>query len=571
MLSGKSFIVFGISRLGVRIVLNLIQQNADVVCLVLPEDDPSLVAQIPPNIIQHYTNHKDLADLFEEIVPKDLSCLLAVGDDDLQNVRCCVAVREVSPDIPVVLRAFDPALAYQLETGLNVRRAYSVSALSAPAFVAAALGSTVLETLRIGDEEVCVCKVDVTSDSPLVGLKAADVLQRFGCVLVGRKGLPASEGDSVSIDAGEEVILGGPFNSVLEAGIRIPTVGNSRRIKRSTKSTDNRKRPMALTYLPIVAAALSGLILVSVFVFKFALHLSFVDAIYFVITTATTTGYGDITLKDAPSWLKLYGCLLMVSSACLLGILFSYLAAVATAERFGQLMLRRAERMTQHVVVVGLGNVGYRVANQFLDYGVPVVSLEMKEDGRFVAPLRTRTPVIIGDIRLSESLTRTSVQNAIALIACTNDDMANIQACLYARQLNPNIRTVARVFDDTLADRLTKAFKIDCALSPSRIAVGAFLGAASDGRAMRHVRFGNTELACCRITITETVSRANISSWAADGVMPLAYRKKGETPESAKTLPEQLEIGDELIICGPDPAMQHRVRANNIIQTNLPD
>ena len=33
-----------------------------------------------------------------------------------------------------------------------------------------------------------------------------------------------------------------------------------------------------------------------------------VDALYFVVTTATTTGYGDISLKDTPDWLKLFGC-----------------------------------------------------------------------------------------------------------------------------------------------------------------------------------------------------------------------------------------------------------------------
>jgi len=564
MLKGKAFIVFGASRLGLRIILALIQQNASVTCMILPLDDRSLVSQIPDHVKQIETNHRDLADLFEEIVFPDLSCLLAVADDDLQNVRCCVAVREVSPNVPVVLRAFDPSLADQLESGLNVRRAYSVSALSAPTFVAAALGSTVLETLRIGDDEVCICTVDVTDDSPLIGLKENDILTRYGCLVVGRDGAQAiAQVDTKSIEVGEQIVLGGLFDSILAAGIRKPS--SKFLLKRTSRKNKGpaKRSPLALTYLPIVAWSLIALILVSVVVFKEALNLSLVDAIYFVLTTATTTGYGDISLKDSPDWIKLYGNLLMVSGAALLGILFSYLAAIATAERLGQRMLRRAERMNQHVVVVGLGNVGYRVSNQFLDYGIPVVSLEINENARFVAPLRSRTPVIIGDIRLSESLERTSMQNAVALIACTNDDMANIQACLYARQLNPNIRTVARVFDDTLAERLIKAFKIDCALSPSRIAVAAFLGAATDGRAMRHIKFGATELASCRITIKETLSLETINQWSAAGVVPLAYRKKDQRPESVKNIPDRLMPGDELILCGPREEMETRVRTND--------
>ena len=76
--------------------------------------------------------------------------MLALSESDLENLRGAVAARDLAPTVPVVLRAFDPLLADQLEQGWNVRRAYSVSALAAPAFVAAACGDAVLETLRLG-------------------------------------------------------------------------------------------------------------------------------------------------------------------------------------------------------------------------------------------------------------------------------------------------------------------------------------------------------------------------------------------------------------------------------------
>src|SRR2546421_106602 len=63
------------------------------------------------------------------------------------------------------------------------------------------------------------------------------------------------------------------------------------------------------TLLPWVAMTLSFLLLAAVLVFAAALHLRPIDALYFVVTTATTTGYGDISLHDAPAWLKLFGCM----------------------------------------------------------------------------------------------------------------------------------------------------------------------------------------------------------------------------------------------------------------------
>src|SRR5207237_5124605 len=58
--------------------------------------------------------------------------------------------------------------------------------------------------------------------------------------------------------------------------------------------------------------ALNLLILLSVFVFHVGMRLSFLNALYFVVSTVTTTGYGDINPGRAVWWLTLYGCLLMM-------------------------------------------------------------------------------------------------------------------------------------------------------------------------------------------------------------------------------------------------------------------
>jgi Trk K+ transport system NAD-binding subunit len=308
-----------------------------------------------------------------------------------------------------------------------------------------------------------------------------------------------------------------------------------------------------------MAAALGVLLAAAVIVFAQALGLPPIDALYFVVTTATTTGYGDISLREAPAWLKLFGCTVMLAGGALLAVLFSHLASVATAERLEQQMGRRARRLAGHVVVAGLGNVGYRVARMLCDVGIDVAVVETAPEARFVQAVRDRAVILSGDARLSEDLEQASIRTAEAFLACTNDDLANIQACLHARRLNPEIRTVARVFDDLLAERLTTAFRIDAAISSGKVAAGAFVSAATDERAIRSFQVGVLRYLALRYDVTIPLSPSQIETWRAAGLRFLAFRRDGGgvLPPSALTdLTDGLAPGDAAIVAGPEEALR---------------
>jgi len=571
MLQGQRFVISGVNRLVVRVARTLAAQHADVTILRRAHaSDDEFVRLVTATAARLVDSAGE--DDVTALQGTDLSratCLLALSDDDLDNLRVALAAREAAPDIPVVLRAFDPALADQLEQGLNIRRAYSVSAMAAPAFVASACGDEVLETLRLGDGEVPLCRLTVRSGSPLVGRTTAEIKARFGCGVLARNApgedwqSVRGEGDGAPLAEGEGVLVGGPLLFVLHLTLlNADWLREGRRRRRARSATP--RSPIARphparhpTLLPYIAAALFTVLVLSIAVFARALHLRLMDALYFVITTATTTGYGDISLKDSPDWLKLFGCVVMLSGGALLGILFSYLAALATTERLDAMMGRRAGRMTGHVVLAGLGNLGYRVARLLTDLGMGVVVLELKPDTRFAEAVRPVAPVLVGDARLPENLQRASVGEAVAFLACTNDDLANIQACLHARRLNPNVTTVARVFDDALAERLTAAFSIDKALSASQSAVSAFVGAATDERALRPLEVGGLKLTACRYTVDAPLFAATVSDWRAVGVRILSFRTADASAiRPPSDLTAALSPGDELILCGPTEAVQ---------------
>src|SRR5437867_10120113 len=75
----------------------------------------------------------------------------------------------------------------------------------------------------------------------------------------------------------------------------------------------------------VLISAMGGLFAILVFFTVFfanALQLSYLNALYFVFTTITTVGYGDIALRDAPDAVKIAGIALMFSGAAFLAVLF---------------------------------------------------------------------------------------------------------------------------------------------------------------------------------------------------------------------------------------------------------
>ena len=104
----------------------------------------------------------------------------------------------------------------------------------------------------------------------------------------------------------------------------------------------------------------NALIALSVFVFRFGMNLSFVDAVYFLITTVTTVGYGDYNLRESGPALKLYGALVMLLGSATIATLYSILTDFVVSTRFEQLGGRRRLPDGEPIVVDGqvVGAIG---------------------------------------------------------------------------------------------------------------------------------------------------------------------------------------------------------------------
>jgi len=170
--------------------------------------------------------------------------------------------------------------------------------------------------------------------------------------------------------------------------------------------------------------------------------------------------------------------------------------------RKGEWQVAVASTFRNHVVVCGLGKVGYRVVEQLLRFGEEVVGVEQREEGRFVERVRKMgVPVIIADARQRETLVKAGAPRARAIIPCTEDDLTNLDIALDARELKPGIRVVMRMFDADLAKKVERGFGIQTAFSTSALAAPAFAAAATQADISHAFYVDDTLLNVSQVTV----------------------------------------------------------------------
>src|SRR4051794_3532619 len=229
--------------------------------------------------------------------------------------------------------------------------------------------------------------------------------------------------------------------------------------------------------------------------------LSPADAFYFTVTTVTTTGYGDINLLDASTALKVYGVALMLLGALTIAVLYALVTDAIVGARLARELGQPPRPSRDHVIVCGLGTVGFRVVERLAAEGVECVAID-RDDERFGdAARRLGAPVIEGDAGNTATLRSLRVETARAIVAVTDDDVANLEAAAAARAIRPDIRVVARLFDPDLADRVQRALSINISRSVATLAAPAFVAALYERRTLAVVPVGTRALVVAAVPV----------------------------------------------------------------------
>ena len=232
--------------------------------------------------------------------------------------------------------------------------------------------------------------------------------------------------------------------------------------------------------------------------FELTAGLTPLDAFSYAITLLTGAAIPtDLDAATAPASLRLYAIFLSLVGAALVAIVYAFITDALIRSRLLQTLGRRTVPggIRDHVVVAGLGAIGYRVALEVQARGVPVVVIESQDDGRFVAAVRAAgIPVVIGDARHPELLGELRIDRARALVCATSDDLVNLSTALNGRALRPDLRVVVRLFDPDFAVRVQHGFGIRFTRSVSQLAAPAFAAAATRTEVVAAVPVGDQRM-----------------------------------------------------------------------------
>lgn len=139
-----------------------------------------------------------------------------------------------------------------------------------------------------------------------------------------------------------------------------------------------------------------------------------------------------------------------------------------------------ASTLRDHIIVCGIGKIGYQVVNELLAFGETVVVVNQKLDDSWYEPFRRHGVILIqGDARQHQVLLDAGVQRASAVVACTSDDLTNLDIVLDARDANTTVKIVLRMFDVELSKKIAKGFNINTAFSVSALSAPALAAAAT--------------------------------------------------------------------------------------------
>jgi voltage-gated potassium channel len=201
----------------------------------------------------------------------------------------------------------------------------------------------------------------------------------------------------------------------------------------------------------------------------------------------------SITPVPEPWHLMLMHAVYPVFGFVLIGEGVVRLALLLMSKRLGEKEWMRVMAQTHrnHIVLCGLGHLGYRVFENLVASHVDVVVIEINPDNRFMAQAKaTGACILIRDMKDDQALVDAGVEQARAIVIATNDDIANLEVAMDARRMNPGIHILLRLFDQRIAQKISGALTIDVAFSASALAAPIVAAMSMDTKVLSTMMIG---------------------------------------------------------------------------------
>jgi hypothetical protein len=207
----------------------------------------------------------------------------------------------------------------------------------------------------------------------------------------------------------------------------------------------------ALRLLVIAGGGLILALIVQIVIGIIGLHQNGVDAVFFS-TRALATIADAPTAETAPVWYKLVATAATLATIGLLAVFTAALVRRLSRPRLTTFIGPRSCPARGHVLMVGLGQVGFRLAEVLIRRGRAVIVVESEATAPYVRLARQAgIPVAIGRGDDRGTLDLVGVRHCAVVAGVTSDDLVNVEVGLATKELAPTTQLVLRLGDGNVA------------------------------------------------------------------------------------------------------------------------
>ncbi len=203
--------------------------------------------------------------------------------------------------------------------------------------------------------------------------------------------------------------------------------------------------------------------------FRMTESTSWLRSIYLVVTVITSVNFNDAELTNHNRIVEIMKMGLMLSTYAYVIVVLGFILDYIVRRRIDTMTLgRRRYNKRGHVIVCGLGRVGYAIVQDLVIKGEDILIIESNKDNRYLSAVRAqKLSVLIGDATLSHYLIDAGIGSAKALISAVDSDLANLEIGQNSRSENGNIRLILRISDQSTAEEMKKRLNINYVFSKS--------------------------------------------------------------------------------------------------------
>ncbi len=190
---------------------------------------------------------------------------------------------------------------------------------------------------------------------------------------------------------------------------------------------------------------------------------SWQDCFYMTFITVTTIGYHEAVDVTGYEYGRLFTVFIGLTGIGVLGYMLSTVTAFMLEGEFNEVrrrnqMEKKIGQLKGHYIVCGVGQIGSNVSHELAITGRHFVMVDRDKTNlqRYIEQHPSQL-YVLGDATDNEVLLAAGIKHAVGLFAVAHEDNHNLVISLSAKQLNPDIRVIARCHELKNVSKLKSA------------------------------------------------------------------------------------------------------------------